>query len=84
MADLAVDTRNFGGATTTQDTLWRTTPTAMVPTENMVTRAGPSALEAIGVPSDSCSVESLKEYEDLVVGLVAEETPPALKPARTR
>jgi len=50
-ADLAVDTHFFGGATTTQDTLWEGTPTAMVPGENMVTRAGPSALEAVGIPS---------------------------------
>ena len=71
MADLAVDTRTFGGATTTQDTLWMATPTVLVPGENMVTRAGPSGLYAVGLDHWGLTMRSLKEYEDLIVRLAA-------------
>ena len=44
------------------------TPTAMAPGENMIARAGPSALRALRLDADLAK-DTLKEYEDAIAAL---------------
>ncbi len=80
VADLALDTLVHGGHTTISDALWMGCPAVTLPGRTFTARAGASLLRAAGAAD--LVVDSLKDYEDLVVRLA--NTPGSLAALRDR
>lgn len=67
LADLALDTRIFGGHTTTSDMLWAGVPVITLLGAHFASRVGASLLKAMGL--EELVATSLEEYRDLAVRL---------------
>ncbi len=80
LADLALDTRIFGGHTTTSDMLWAGVPVITLLGAHFASRVGASLLKAIGL--EELVTNSLEEYRDLAVRLA--QDPAALDRLRQR
>lgn len=80
LADLALDTRIFGGHTTTSDMLWAGVPVISLLGAHFASRVGASLLTAIGL--EELVTRSLEEYRDLAVHLA--RNPAALSTFRQR
>lgn len=80
LADLALDTRIFGGHTTTSDMLWAGVPVITLLGGHFASRVGASLLKAIGL--EELVTSDLEGYRDLAVRLARD--PAALAPLRQR
>lgn len=80
LADLALDTRIYGGHTTTSDMLWAGVPVITLLGNHFASRVGGSLLKALGL--DDLVTTSLEEYVDLAVRLA--QDPAALGKLRQR
>ena len=67
VADLALDTRVYGGHTTTTDALWAGLPVVALKGAHFASRVSSSILAAAGVPE--LVTESIRTYIDLAVEL---------------
>ncbi|WP_316975999.1 O-linked N-acetylglucosamine transferase, SPINDLY family protein [Shumkonia mesophila] len=67
LADLALDTRIFGGHTTTSDMLWAGVPVISLLGGHFASRVGASLLKAIGL--EQLVTHSLDDYRELAVRL---------------
>ena len=67
LADLALDTRIYGGHTTTSDALWSGVPVVAMLGSHFASRVSSSVLTAISLPE--LIAHSLEEYESLALRL---------------
>ena len=72
LADLALDTRVYGGHTTTSDMLWAGVPVITLLGGHFASRVGASLLKTMGL--DELVTASLAEYRDLAVRLARHPT----------
>ena len=80
LADLGLDTRLYGGHTTTCDTLWAGVPVVTVKGRHFASRASASILAAAGLPD--LITERLEDFETLAERLAAD--PATLAALRAR
>jgi protein O-GlcNAc transferase len=80
LSDLGLDTRIYGGHTTTSDSLWAGVPVITLKGKAFASRVAASLLSAAGLPELITS--SLKEYEELAVELAT--NPDKLKKIKTK
>lgn len=80
LADLALDTRVYGGHTTTVDALWAGVPVVTLRGGHFASRVSASILSAAGL--EDLVTDSLEAYVDLAVGLA--RNPEVLRSTRER
>ena len=80
LADLALDTRIYGGHATTSDALWAGVPVVAVLGTHFASRVSSSLLAAVGLPE--LITDDLEDYERLALGL--SQNPDALAALRTK
>ena len=80
LADLALDTRIYGGHTTTSDLLWAGVPVVTMLGTHFASRVSASLLAAIGLPE--LITHNLEEYEGLALRL--SQNPGELAALRTK
>jgi len=80
LADLALDTRIYGGHTTTSDALWAGVPVVAIQGAHFASRVSSSILTAIGLPE--LVTHNLEDYEAL--GLELSRDPDALRALKAK
>lgn len=70
LVDVALDTRTYGGGSTTSNALWAGVPVIALEGTHFASRMGASLLQALGMPQ--LIVADLTSYRDLAIGLARE------------